>query len=96
MCRFAVERRMRKQQVIAFIFTTLYVGIGTLWIFTSFGGDAIYFEWPLPIIITLPVTVISFAIRSGVSDYVIVVIIVQLIMFYLTYRFSLKLIRKFV
>jgi hypothetical protein len=86
---------MTKHQLFALTFSFLYVGLGTFWIFTSFGADRLFIDWPLPIIITLPVTVISFAIRSGVEDYFAAVTIIQIIMFALTYLLTLKIVRRF-
>ena len=80
-----------RQKIISLTISLVYVGLGTFWIFTSHGTDKYYIDWPLIIILTLPMTAISFAIRFGVENYVLPVILVQLVMTYLTYLIVLKL-----
>ena len=83
-----------RQKIISLTISLIYVGLGTFWIFTSHGIDKYYIDWPLIIILTLPVTAISFAIRFGVENYFLPVICVQLVMAYLTYLTVLKLVFK--
>lgn len=84
----------RRQKFTSLTIALIYVGLGTLWVFTSHGVDKYYFDWPLPIILTLPVTAISFAIRFGIGAYFFPVIIVQLVMTYLTYLATQKILFK--
>ena len=74
-----------RQKIVSLTIALIYVGLGTLWVFTSHGIDKYYFDWPLIITLTLPVTAISFAIRFGVENYFLPVILVQVAMTYLTY-----------
>jgi hypothetical protein len=83
-----------RHHIISLTISLIYVGLGTFWIFTSHGIDEYYFDWPFIIVLTLPVTVISFAIRFGIEDYFLPVILVQLVMIYLTYLTILKLVFK--
>ncbi|MCF6139901.1 hypothetical protein L1S34_01230 [Flavobacterium sp. K77] len=76
-----LERRKK-----AFIFSIIYVGIGTLSVCSISGSDLFYGEWSLyALILTFPVTIISFAYRYAASDYLIPVLIIQSIMFLITF-----------
>lgn len=75
----------RGQKLISLTIALIYIGLGTLWCFTSHGADKHFFNWPFLIVLTLPGTALSFAIRFGLGDYFFPVIIVQLAMIFLTY-----------
>jgi hypothetical protein len=82
-------------RLAALLFSVFYVGLGTIWVLTSFGSDRYFIDWPFFIVITLPVTAISFAIRSGVESYLIPIIITQIGMLIITFKISCRLIFKF-
>lgn len=75
----------RRQKIISLTIALIYVGLGTFWVLTSHGVDRYYIDWPFPVLLTLPVTVISFAIRFGVENYLLPVLITQVIMFFAVY-----------
>ena len=75
-----------KNKIISFTIALIYVGLGTLWVLTSFGTDRYYIDWPTFIILEMPVAVISMGIRFYVREnYLIPVIVIQFIMFFITY-----------
>jgi uncharacterized membrane protein len=84
----------KKQKALSFTIALIYVGLGTIWILTSHGVDTYYFDWPAIVILILPVTAISFAIRFGTEDYLWPVMITQIIMFFAVYLFILRLFKK--
>jgi hypothetical protein len=77
-----------KAAPIAWTFSIIYVGPGTAWIFTSFGTDKWFIDWPAFVLITLPITFVSFTIRymTQGASYIIPVIIIQLLMLWSTYK----------
>lgn len=75
--------RRRKK---AFVFSIIYVGIGTLSVCSISGSDLFFGEWSLyALILTFPVTIISFGYRYAAPDYLIPVLIIQSIMFLITF-----------
>lgn len=76
----------------SFIFSLIYVGIGTISVLCSY--PPYYGNWVLPLLlITFPISILSFGIMIA-GKYYGIVIFIQLIIFlvfwYFTYRFLLK------
>jgi len=70
----------------AFIISILYVGIGTLAVCSAYGGDLLYGEWTLyALLFTFPVTFLSFIYRYAEPDFLLPVLIIQFMMFLLTF-----------
>jgi hypothetical protein len=77
-----------KSRKIALIISAIYVGIGTLAICNIAGSDFLYGDWVTPtIVLTFPVTFVSFIYRYVETDFLILVLIIQFIMFILTFLF---------
>jgi hypothetical protein len=90
-----MENTFKKQKIIAFTFSIIYVGLGTLTVFTSYGSDKYYFKYSAILyFITFPVSFISNATRFVTNDYVLPVIITQLLMLWLTYTLTFILLRN--
>lgn len=79
----------------ALIISIIYVGIGTLAVCSIAGSDLLYGEWSLyALILTFPVTIISFGYRYAESNYLLPVLIIQLIMFLITFLTLSAFIKK--
>lgn len=79
----------------ALIISIIYVGIGTLAVCSIGGSDLFYGEWSLyALILTFPVTIISFGYRFAETNYLIPVLIIQFIMFLITFLILSFLIKK--
>lgn len=75
--------KFRKMELII---SALYVGIGTLAVCSVYPKDLFYGEWSLnALIITFPVTIISFGYRYAEADSLLPVLLIQFIMFGLTF-----------
>jgi len=75
-----------KSRKIELILSALYVGAGTFAVCNIAGRDLFYGEWSEYILwITFPVTIISFGYRYAETDYLLPVLIIQFIMFVLTF-----------
>ncbi|MGC4128460.1 MAG: hypothetical protein QM564_02635 [Bergeyella sp.] len=75
-----------KSRRIALIISAIYVGLGTFAICNAYGSDALYGDWTIyTIVITFPVTIISFGYRYAEPNSLIPVYIIQFIMFVLTF-----------
>jgi hypothetical protein len=86
---------MNKQKIIALLFSFVYVGLGTVTVFTCYGADKIFIHWPWYIVLlTFPVTIISQAVRFGVIEYVIPVSVIQFIMFGLVYFIIYRILKR--
>ena len=60
--------------------------MGTLAVCSIAGSDLLYGEWSLyALILTFPVTIISFGYRYAEANYLFPVFIIQLIMFLITF-----------
>jgi hypothetical protein len=80
-----IINHIKSNQMIFYI-SLAYVGLGTLAICSIYGADPLYGEWSMYVfLLTFPVTFISFAYRYVETDYLIPVLIIQFIMFWLTY-----------
>lgn len=67
------------------IISALYVGIGTIAVLCSY--PPYYGDWVLfTLLITLPVSVVGFGVMYAGSQYYLIVLVVQLIMFLITWR----------
>ena len=79
----------------AFIISLVYVGFGTISICSTSGSDLFYGDWAMyGVLITFPVTIISFGYRFAETNYLIPVIIIQFIMFILTFIFLSLIIKE--
>jgi len=80
-----------KSKKIELIISIIYVGIGTLAICNVAGGDWLYGEWTIyALLITFPVTIISFGYRYAETEYLIPVLLIQFVMFILTFFFLIS------
>jgi hypothetical protein len=70
---------------LAFLIAACYVGFGTLAVCSVYPADIFYGSWSLwGLLITFPVTIISFAYRYAEADTVYPIFIIQFVMFLLT------------
>ena len=77
----------RKAFYQTFIGCFLYVLIGTIALFSLNRTAPLHGDWALyALFFTLPVTVVSFSVLFASSDLTILVLIIQFIMFILTWR----------
>ncbi len=77
-----------KSRKIELIISAIYVGIGTLAVCSIYPKDLFYGDWSLfVLILTVPVTIVSFGYRYAEIDYLIPVLIIQFVMFILTFLF---------
>ena len=77
-----------KSRRIELIISAIYVGAGTLAICNIAGGDLFYGEWADYVLsLTFPVTIISFGYRYAEADFLVPVLIIQFVMFILTFLF---------
>lgn len=71
---------------LAFKIALLYVAFGTLTVCSVYPKDLFYGDWSLlGLIITFPVSIISFGYRYAESDLLYPVFIIQFIMFWLIF-----------
>jgi hypothetical protein len=83
-----------KTRKTALIISILYVGTGTLAVSSIAGSDPLYGEWSFyALLFTFPVTFLSFIYRFAEPDYVIPVLLIQFVMFLITF-FILSLLIK--
>lgn len=74
-----------KSRKWALIISILYVGTGTLAVCSAYGSDPLYGKWTLyALFITLPVSIVSFVYRYADPD-VFPVLLIQFIMFLITF-----------
>jgi hypothetical protein len=80
--------------VQSFLISLLYVGFGTLSLYSLYPNSPLYLEWSIAgIIATLPVTIISFGVLYSDSDSELIPIIQTLMlisMWYTLYRWLLR------
>ncbi|GGD36394.1 hypothetical protein [Flavobacterium orientale] len=80
---------------LAFVISLIYVSLGTLSICSVYPKDFFYGNWSLyGLLITFPVSVISFGYRYAESDSLIPVFIIQIAMFILTFLILSKFIKS--
>ena len=86
--------KFNKENTFALKVSFFYVGLGTLSVCSVYPDDMFYGGWSLyGVLITFPVSVISFGYRYSEPNLLIPVFIIQSLMFFLTY-FLLCLIFK--
>lgn len=77
----AIERNK-----LAFNISLFYVGLGTLSVCSVYPKDLFYSEWSLyGLVITFPVSVLSFGYRYAEADLLYPIFIIQLVMLFLTF-----------
>jgi hypothetical protein len=70
----------------AFNISLFYVGLGTLSVCSVYPKDLFYGEWSLyGLVITFPVSVLSFGYRYAEADLLYPIFIIQLVMLFLTF-----------
>ncbi|MGV8995292.1 MAG: hypothetical protein ACOH1O_14425 [Flavobacterium sp.] len=71
---------------LAFKISLFYVGFGTLSVCSVYPKDLFYGDWSLyGLLITFPVSVLSFGYRYAESNLLYPVFLIQLIMFFITF-----------
>ena len=84
-----------RNRKLAFYIALLYVGFGTLSVCSVYPDDLFYGEWSLfGLLITFPVSIISFGYRYAEADILYPVFIIQTIMFFLTFFILGNFIKK--
>ena len=80
---------------MAFYIALAYVGFGTLSVCSIYPSDYFYGDWTLiGLLITFPVTIISFGYRYAESEVLYPVFIIQIIMFLLTFLILETVLKK--
>lgn len=75
-----------RNRKLAFYIALSYVGFGTLSVCSVYPTDAFYGEWSVfGLLITFPVSIISFGYRYAEPKILYPVFIIQTIMFFLTF-----------
>ena len=88
-------KQFLKSRKIELIISAIYVGIGTLAVCSIYPKDLFYGNWSLIVLlITFPVTIISFGYRFAETNYLIPVLIIQFVMFLITFLILSFLIKK--
>ncbi|WP_395063532.1 hypothetical protein [Flavobacterium sp.] len=73
---------------LAFKISFIYVAIATLSVCSIYPDDFFYGEWSLiGLVVTFPVSIISFGYRFAESNLLYPVFIIQLVMFFITFLF---------
>ncbi|WP_422356188.1 hypothetical protein [Roseivirga pacifica] len=87
---------MKADSKKALIYSTIYVGLGTIANLCNYGSDWCFGEWTVYLtMLTFPVSIIAFGIRFTTSEgYLIPLIIGQLITLVITWRIVLYVMRK--
>jgi hypothetical protein len=71
---------------LAFKISLFYVALGTLSVCSVYPKDLFYGDWSLyGLLLTFPVSIISFGFRYAESNLLYPVFIIQLIMFFITF-----------
>lgn len=80
---------------LAFLISLVYVSIGTLSVCSVYPGDYFYGDWSLyGLLLTLPVSILSFGYRYGDAESLFPICSIQLIMFAITFLIVRTFIRK--
>ncbi len=75
-----------RNRKLAFYIALSYVGFGTLSVCSIYPADPFYGEWSIfGLLITFPVSIISFGYRYAEANLLYPVFIIQIIMFILTF-----------
>ncbi len=78
--------KFNKENRLAFKISFFYVGLGTLSVCSVYPDDMFYGDWSLYVLlITFPISIISFGYRYAEANLLIPVFVIQLIMFFLAY-----------
>jgi hypothetical protein len=86
--------KLIKDRNLAFKISLFYVSFGTLSVCSIYPKDLFYGDWSIyGLLLTFPVSVVSFGFRYAESNLLYPVFIIQLIMFFTTF-FLLSLIVK--
>jgi len=81
--------------IAAFFISLIYVAIGTIAVCSIAGRDTLHGEWSLyALILTFPVSIVSFGYRFAETDYLIPVLIIQSVMFVLCYLLLARFIKR--
>lgn len=84
-----------RDRKLAFYIAFLYVGFGTLSVCSVYPADPFYGEWSLfGLLITFPVSIISFGYRYTEANLLYPVFIIQILMFILTFLILTTFIKK--
>ena len=88
---------MKKESIKALLYSSIYVGLGTIPVLCGYGGDWCYTEWMIDLsLLTFPVSIFAIAVRFQMSNgFLIPTIVVQLITLIITWRIVLQIMRKF-
>ncbi|BDU26576.1 MULTISPECIES: hypothetical protein [unclassified Flavobacterium] len=82
-------------RVFAFKISLFYVGLGTLSVCSIYPKDLFYGSWSLfGLIITFPVSIVSFGYRYANADLLYPVFLIQLIMLFPTFLILSRFIKK--
>ncbi len=80
---------------LAFWIAICYVGFGSLAVCSVYPADIFYGSWSLwGLLITFPVTIISFGYRYAQADTIYQIFIIQFVMFLLTFLILSSFIRR--
>ncbi|RAK21765.1 hypothetical protein B0I03_105201 [Flavobacterium aquaticum] len=80
---------------LAFLISILYVGLGTFTVCSVYGSDTFYGEWTVfALLVTFPVSIISFGYRYAEPNSFLPVFIIQFIMFIITFLILSSLIKN--
>jgi len=78
--------KLIKDRNLAFKISLFYVSFGTLAVCSVYPKDLFYGDWSLyGLLITFPVSVVSFGFRYAESNLLYPVFIIQLIMFFISF-----------
>lgn len=78
------------------IFSVCYVGFATIALFSMYPGSLLHGDWTLmSLLVTFPVSILSFGlIYSGVKNSQLVILVVQIVVFLLTWHLSYRFLKK--
>lgn len=70
----------------SFLISFSYVLIGTIGVLSAYPSSPLYGDWVVfALLLTLPVTIISFGVMYAEPDATVMVLIIQLVMFLITW-----------
>jgi len=79
---------------LAFYIVLIYVGFGTLSVCSVYPADHFYGDWSVfGLLITFPISIVSFGNRYAESKLLFPVFIIQVVMFVLTFLILSKIIK---
>jgi hypothetical protein len=78
--------------LVPFVISFTYVGIGTISVCSIYPKDSLYGEWSMwGLFLSFPVSIVSFGYRYADSENLIIVYLIQAVMLYITYRVVKKI-----